>query len=667
MQKLIPVTEAKNKVMEVADKFNLPQTDVTLFDEIVSVWPIIDIENIKYINFVDLEQYLENFLKVLEKKNLNYLIQEHGYKCPVVDIIEFIESPDYYKQEDSLFPSIKQDLINIWAEPNRYIEVIATGAESIGKSYLSDCCMAYMTYLYSSYKDPVSAFGLAPGSSILFIQQSITMTKARKVLLDQFAQRIRQSPYFKRNFMFDTYVKSELRFPLNLTVLPLGGADTAAIGLNVFFAVLDELNFLARIKDSVHIRYTGEDEYDQAEKLYGAIIRRMKGRFQRRGKLPGKIILVSARNYPGDFTSRKVEEAKTDSSIYVNKCHSQWDAFPKDRFSSETFLVEVGNDYKNSKIITNREEAVEESDVIEVPVDLKKDFMRDIEGCLRSYGGIATGAKNRFLPDKEAITEASKMYNAVTGGQTLFKMESVVLSDLFMKKEQPDWGEIVNLEYIEEVINDKIVPFAAHVDVAVSECNAGIAIGRIIGWNNMPTYKYYDEREKGMVEATNVTVPVIMVDGVLAVMSKHGVEIDIELLGDLIIFLKGLINIRFGTADSYQSAQLLQKFRKYKIRSGIVSVETSNAPYIAVKQALKDKRMLYPLNKILHKELRELERDSKKDTIDKPAGGSKDLSDSLSSVTHVLSTIGSVNRSPRKDSRQPQQGLRSRRRKLRIV
>ena len=259
------------------------------------------------------------------------------------------------------------------------------------------------------------------------------------------------------------------------------------------------------------------------------------------------------------------------------------------------------------------------------------------------------------------------MYNAVTGGQTLFKIESVVLSDLFMKKEQPDWGEIVNLEYIEEVINDKIVPFAAHVDVAVSECNAGIAIGRIIGWNNMPTYKYYDEREKGMVEATNVTVPVIMVDGVLAVMSKHGVEIDIELLGDLIIFLKGLINIRFGTADSYQSAQLLQKFRKYKIRSWIVSVETSNAPYIAVKQALKDKRMLYPLNKILHKELRELERDSKKDTIDKPAGGSKDLSDSLSSVTHVLSTIGSVNRSPRKDSRQPQQGLRSRRRKLRIV
>lgn len=667
MAKLIPLSNAKETIAEVADKLNLPTTDVRVLEELVAVWEPIHIKGIDYINLNDLEQYLENFLKVLDKKNLNYLIEEHGFKRTPVDIIEFIESPQFYKQEDSLFPVIKQDLKNIWADPNQYMEIVCTGAESIGKSYIADCCMAYMTYIYSCYKDPVAAFGLAPGSSIIFIQQSITLTKARKVLLNQFSARLRNSPYFKKYFMFDTYVKSELRFPKNLTVMPLGGADTAAIGLNVFFAILDELNFLARIKDSVHVQHTGEDEYDQAEKMYGAIIRRMKGRFQRRGKLPGKILLVSARNYPGDFTSRKVEEARTDKHIYVMS-HSQWEAFPQSRFCGEKFLVEVGSDYKNSKVLENRSEAVEDADIIEIPIEYKTDFEHDVAGALKSYGGIATGSKNQFLPDKEAIIAATTLYNNVTGGKTLFKMESVVITDFVSGQEKMDWSEIVDFDYIDEVINDITVPFAAHVDVAQTECNAGIAISRIIGWNNIAKYPYYNEDKQGISISENVMLPVIMVDGVIAFVSKSGKEIDIQRLGDLVVFLNSKINIRFGTADSYQSAQMLQNFRKYKIRSGIVSVETSNAPYIAVKQCLKDNRILYPNHSILHKELRELERDSQKDLIIKPPGGSKDLSDAVASTVHVLSTSGGKCVRPRSRDRVRQiRSTNTRRSRMRII
>ena len=505
------------------------------------------------------------------------------------------------------------------------------------------------TWLYrlSCYENPQLEFGLAPGSAIVFVQQSVSLTKARKVLLDQLGTRVLASPYFKEHFMFDKNVRSELRFPKNITVLPLGGSDTAAIGLNVFGGVIDEMNFMAHIKDGVHSEFMLEDEYDQAEKLYGAIMRRIKGRFAQQGKVPGKLILSSASNYPGDFTARKVEEAKTDPTIYVMS-YAQWEALPQERFCGDKFLVEIGNEYKESRLIDDASEAVEDADVIEIPIEYKKDFQRDVDGSLRSFGGIATGTKNRFIPQKELIQDAADHYGRVTGNMTLFKQDSIVLTDHFHPDENPDWSEIVNEDYIENNILDPTVAFAVHADLGVTQCNVGIAVGRVIGFNAMKSYTVYSERHKSFRELENVMAPVIIIDGVLAISSPAGGEIDLESVKGLIVWLKGRLNVKWGTSDSFQSQPMLQSFRKHGIRSGQISVEETPAPYITFKQAIKDKRVLYPPHQLMLKEVRELERDTKKDKIIKPNGGSKDIADAVASVCYILTTKeGAVSRTSR--------------------
>ena len=492
-----------------------------------------------------------------------------------------------------------------------------------------------MVYMLSCFHNPQLEYDLAPGSTIVFIQQSVTLTLARKVVYDQFAERIRGSRYFQQRFQFDPEVKSELRFPKGIVILPVGGSDTSALGMNVFGGVIDEMNFMARVRDSALTRHTADEEYDQAERLYSTLIRRIKSRFMQRGKVPGKLMLVSSTNYPGDFTDRKLEEAKHDPTIFVMK-YAQWEALPKDRFSGETFLVEVGNDFKQSRIIPTIEAAMDADDVVEVPIEYKVEFERDIDAALRDLGGIATGSKHPFIPYRELIVKAMDQFVEVTGGKQLFKREEVVMQDLFDPDEDPDWSLLVDEEYFEQCLNIEGSVFALHIDVGLTSDAAGVAIGRIVGYKVLEASKIYDERTGSFVEVRDIRVPMYQIDGALRVMAPPNDEVDLELVRDLVLYLRGRMLIRYATCDSYQSAMMIQAFRKARMRSGVLSVDTSSAPYTEVKLAIKDERIWLPPHRVLGRELREIEKDKKKDKIDHPAQGSKDVSDAVAGVVYML-------------------------------
>jgi len=513
-----------------------------------------------------------------------------------------------------------------------YIEAVLTGAIGIGKNYFADMAMAYMLYHLSCLHSPQLEYDLAPGSSIIFIQQSMTATLAKKVVFEQFAERLRLSPWFKEHFPFDPNLKSELRFPKNIYVLPVGGADTSAIGMNVYGGVIDELNFMARVKGSVHTKYQKDDEYDQAERVYSALIRRMKSRFMQKGKIPGKLLLVSSVNYPGDFTDRKVSEAKVDETIFVMN-YSQWEVLPADRFSGQTFLVEIGNEVKQSRILRDMSEALDEEDVIKVPTEYKPEFERDLEAALRDLGGVATGTRHPFIPYRELIIQAQETHALQYENRQLFLREEVVIDEV-VDEEVQDWENLINVDYLSEHVIDPNMAFAMHIDVGITGDAAGVAVGRITGYKLLPTTKYFNERLKDFVEVTDIRVPIYTIDGALRVTAPPNGEVDLEMLRDMALWLRGKINLKWGTMDSYQSTMLIQSFRKSRIRSGVLSVDTSLAPYSEVKLAIKDERLLIPPHLHLAKELRELEKDEKK--VDHPPGGSKDVSDAVAGVVYML-------------------------------
>ena len=194
--------------------------------------------------------------------------------------------------------------------------------------------------------------------------------------------------------------------------------------------------------------------------------------------------------------------------------------------------------------------------------------------------------------------------------------------------------------------------FSAHIDVGVSEDAAGLAVGHITGYKLMPSSKYFNARTNEFVEVKDMKAPIYQIDGVLRISSPPNGEVDMALLRDLILDLRGRLNLKWVTLDSYQSTMLIQSFRRSKIKSGVLSVDKSMDPYMEVKQAIKDERLLIPHHEVLLRELRELER---KDTkIDHVPNGSKDCSDAVAGVVHILrrkEVDNTLNRSSRRHSR----------------
>lgn len=126
---------------------------------------------------------------------------------------------------------------------------------------------------------------------------------------------------------------------------------------------------------------------DQAETLYVAMKRRMKSRFERGGKLPGMLFIVSSKQTQDDFTARRIQASLDDPSVLVRD-FSLWDVKPK-HYSDKRFHVLCGNESIPSRVLDAGEETRYEEEncpencvLIKVPEDFRSDFESDLEGCL---------------------------------------------------------------------------------------------------------------------------------------------------------------------------------------------------------------------------------------------------------------------------------------------
>lgn len=641
---IVPYNAALLSMAKAVHTMGMSQQEAGFLEWMVKACPTFEIQGKRYFNKEDILNFISNFAKAVAAKDASFLTQQRGrWVKRVVDVIEFAESKEFFAQKGYIRPAIKDELWRLFHEPGQdYVEGVLTGAIGIGKNFFTDMAMGYMLYNLSTYFNPQIEFDLAPGSSIIFIQQSLSERLAKKVVFTQFCARLKLSPYFAKHFPFDPKVKSELRFPKNIEVLPVGGADTAAIGMNVFGGAIDEMNFMATTTDSKKSAHRRDADYDQAEQVYLQLIRRMKSRFQQKGKLPGKLLLVSSVNHTEDFTAKKIEEAAGElkkhgkTSIFIMKM-SQWEALPADRFTGEKFLVEVGNEAKRSRIIDTHEEAIDLEDVIEVPVEYKTDFERNIEDALRDFAGIAAGVKSPFIPYREEIKWAQDEHRVMFEGESLFTVEECVI-DLITggDPDNPVWDQLINHDYLADHIIDPAIEFVGHVDVGVTGDAAGLAVGHISGYKLLPASRYYDHKRDAFVEITDARVPIYTVDGLLQLQSPPNGEIDLELVRDLFLHLRGIMNLKFATADSYQSTMMLQSWRKSRIKAGVLSVDTSVDPYSEVKNGIKDKRLLFPPHAVASKELREIVHNGKK--IDHPPGGTKDVADAMAGIVHTLKT-----------------------------
>lgn len=549
-----------------------------------------------------------------------------------VGIVEFIESPEYMNQGAYVRPAIMENLYNLFCGDDQYWEVCLGGAIGIGKNYFADMAVSYILYKMSCLYSPQAYYGLAPGSDIVFVHQSKTLLLARKVVFNQFAARLEASGYFPKYFPFSGSFKAQLKFPNNIQIIPVSSSDTAALGMNVFCAILDELNFMGRTRRSRHSQFTGETEYDQAEKLYTSIYRRLESRYMQFGQILGKIFLISSANYKGDFIDRKEEEARKQieetgkTNIYVMHL-SQWEALPPEKFCGKKFWVLLPED-KFKGAISESKPAIESDSILEVPVEYLDSFTKDLIGSIRDLAGIPVARRNRII-EQSYVETAFSYYEKVFGGVQIFPEPETVFEDIDILE------SLINIEFTRSL--SKRGPFGAHVDLALTGDSAGIAIGHVAGSKDIGSRTIFDPQKGRFDTKTYGELPVYAIVGLLKVMPPAGGEIDLNTIRDLLFLIADYIPLQWITFDTFQSASLIQSFRSRGVASYTLSVDKSPAAYLETKFAMAEQRVMIPRHVNFEDEIDGLEQDAISGKIDHVVGGSKDVADSVAGVIFEFS------------------------------
>ena len=523
-----------------------------------------------------------------------------------VDVVTVVEHKEYLDSKNVLYPKVLDCLVEM--NNGNYQEAVLTGAIGTGKSTLALYTTAYQLYLLASYSNPHGEFGLDPSSEILFIFQSINASLAQAVEYQRFKTMILKSRFFRESFCFDTKILSELRFPNRIIVKPLSGLETGAIGQNVIGGIMDEMNFMAIVEQSKNSM--DSTVYDQANALYDSIAMRRKSRFMQQGVVPGMLCLVSSKRYPGQFTDRKEAEAYEEvkrtgkTSIYIYD-KREWDVKPIERFSGNWFNIFIGDEARRPRILEDVE-IVSDQDrpmVMAIPLEYRQNFEADIMKALRDVAGVSTLAHHPFIQERDSVAACQRKDHIIFG------------------KEMVDFKDHKLLVYANQ-FKDPHFPRFVHCDLAITGDSAGLAIGCVT--------HFVPAKGGGWM-------PHIWIDGLLEIKPPKGGEILLYKVREVITVLNTLgLNIKWVTFDQFQSTDSMQLLRQSGFAVGLQSMDVTTYPYDFTKNALYDRRISMPTHKKVALELVSLEKDVKKNKIDHPPRGSKDVSDALAGVVYGL-------------------------------
>ena len=419
----------------------------------------------------------------------------------------------------------------------------------------------------------------------------------------------------------------------SLGVLPT--YDVSVPGYEVFVAdgvLVHNTNFMPDIPKSMRGRM-GTEVTGRAQSIYNTIKRRMKSRFSRQGQLPGMLFIVSSKKTKDDFTAKLIRTMKTDASMFVRD-YAQWDVKPEEFFTAKKFPVLCGNEATPSKILTEDEAAVLRSKeldeglvILDVPEEFRSDFENDLEGAIRDIGGISTVAMSPFIQRREKLVAAVDSRLAHPFSTLEYEIGTPASFE---------WGRMVRAyknhhgEMVWQPLINPSAPRHVHIDPSLSGDCTGLVMAHVAGMKDVT------RRKDGKAHVERL--PIFLVDLALRIRPPTAGEIDLGDVRQLVYMLRDHgYRISLLTMDRYNSADTLQQVRKKGIKSELLSVDLKTDPYDHLKTAFYEGRVvMYDYPPLLH-ELQQLEKDHRKNKVDHPPHGSKDIADAMAGALFSLS------------------------------
>ena len=564
----------------------------------------------------------EAFCEALAMSEVEGTLFAHEYDRDKVDIETWLDDP-YFMGEvtKSLYPLWREDLIEMFGT-GLYSTAVLTGSTGTGKSFFSQLVILRMVYEASCLKDPARSYGLATGSALGFCNIASSKETARRVVFEGIESKMLESPYFRNDFFPKRKTKEEIVFPKNIQIIAGSSTDTSIIGMNIFGGIMDEANFVrtaSNTASSINLSSAARARNMQkAMRLYTSITRRMKSRFNAKGKLPGILCVLSSKTTTDSFTEQIIGKAVADQDKHFFVRDRSLIDVKRDQFSKETFRVLVGNESYPSRILDPGEDERQfgrAALIVDVPEDLRKDFEDNMEEALRDMLGVSTVAISSFMSRVdlvEKMRDESRTHPfvcALHGNPTEWDSRlpyRMLWERIARQQPNGEWAPIRNPDS----------PRVIHLDPASTGDAFGFAMGHISHY-----VKHGDAEE----------MPVYDIDFMLRIKGEPGAEVLFKNVRKLIYDLSDHgFHITFISSDQYQSKEMLQALDSKGYKTDNLSVDLDKEPYRFLRSVIYDERVKCYDYPVLFHELKNLEENPLK--IDHRPMGSKDIADAVCGV-----------------------------------
>lgn len=404
-----------------------------------------------------------------------------------------------------------------------------------GKSFTYSLAAKYILYRLLCLKNPQQQYKLGLGTRLALINIATSYSQAKDVVFGEFKNRIDNSPWFQKYYPPDPRIKSVLRFPKNIYVLPVGSNEEAPLGYNIFSAAIDEASFHISTKDK-----------DYAEESYNQIKKRIRSRFLDHGKL----FIITSPRYVHDFAEKKYRE--DDNPRLYKKRTPLWEAIPEEYYKGEYFDV--------AKYLPQYE-----GKNIKAPVEYEQEFIQNPERAMRDFGAQPSMSIQGFFRDSDIIplmANKERKHPVGANGKFINSFKNPRNSAEY----DPD-------------------PRYIHVDLGLNRGNkgdaAGIAMGKFNGWDlKKKPDGTFEKRAK------------IHIDYMERITSGPRGEILFSDIRKIIYELKDMgYNIETVTFDGWNSVDSIQTLKESGFKADVLSVDKTLQPYYTLKAALLEGRL----------------------------------------------------------------------------
>jgi hypothetical protein len=522
-------------------------------------------------------------------------LQEDAFEEIPVEIEEFVTSREYLSLpplSDYQYIMIKastqiykkETLIKLYGEiegekrwKQTCNEVIFQLGKGSGKDYTSTIACAYVVYLLLCLKDPARYYGKPPGDAIDIINVAVNAVQAQQVFFKGFKQRITKCRWFDGKY---NEKAGSIEFAKSITVHSGHSQRESWEGYNLLFAVLDEIS-------GFDLESTSGNE--QA-KTAAAIYKMFRGSVDSRFPQFGKLILLSFPRFKNDYIQQRYNEVVADKEIVIRTHTFKIDEDLPDDTEGNTFSIEWEEDhiinYKVPKVFALKRPTWEINPTIKIE-NLAMNFYSDPIDALSRFACMPPDAIDAMFSSREKVERAFNNLNLALDNQNVFR----------------EWFK-----------PDPEKMYYVHVDLAQKHDHCAVSLAHVDKWVTMKI-------SGAMTDAA----PYVVVDAVRYWTPTKEKVVDFTEVKNYILSLKQRgFNIKRVTFDRWNSYDMMEQLKAQGMACETLSVAKKH--YEDMLLCIMEERVSGPQIPLLIEELLQL-RIVKRDKVDHPRKGSKDLAD----------------------------------------